>query len=354
MNNKVLLVDDEKFVLSAYRRQLGNRFDISTVLGGEEGLNVICEEGPFAVIVSDYKMPNMDGIEFLSRAREIAPDTTRIMLTGNANMETAMNAVNEGQIFRFIAKPYPSNQLALIIDAGIEQHRLITAEKVLLEQTLKGAVSVLTDILSLVNPIAFSRSGRVRNIIRQITTHLKIANSWQYELAALLSQIGCVIVPTEALEKVYAGAPLNDVEQEAFDKHTDVATSLLSKIPRLDTVAKIIKAQNTRYNGGDKSANINTVDRIALGGHLLHVATVIDQVQKTSADQVEITRRLKTEGKSFDPRILEAIKSIQLVEAPQQILKSVKVAELTSDMTLDEDVHTKAGVLLAAKGQDVN
>lgn len=353
MNNKVLLVDDEQYVLSAYQRQLGKRFEISTATGGEEGLQAISTEGPFAVIVSDYKMPNMNGIEFLSLAQEISPDTARIMLTGNANMETAITAVNEGQIFRFLAKPYPSEQLALIIEAGIKQHRLVTAEKELLEKTLKGAVSILTEILGLVSPVAFSRASRMRNIVRQIISQLKIVSGWEYELAALLSQIGCVIVPSDALEKVYAGLSLSSEEKDLYDQRTTVAASLLSNIPRMQNIGKIIIAQNEAYEVGDVSANINTVDRIALGGHLLHVATVFDQLQSTSTDKEQIIGRLKNVGKSFDPRILKVLQSIQS-GTNHRILKSVKVNELTSEMTLDEDVYTKTGVLMAVKGQDVN
>ncbi|NIQ03497.1 MAG: response regulator, partial [Nitrospinaceae bacterium] len=94
----------------------------------------------FAVVVSDMRMPDMDGIQFLSRVREHYPQTVRMMLTGYADVKTAMNAVNEGNIFRFMTKPCPPEVFEKVLSAGIEQYRLITAERDLLERTLKGSV----------------------------------------------------------------------------------------------------------------------------------------------------------------------------------------------------------------------
>jgi len=105
MPNKVLLVDDETNVLQAYTRVLRRRFDLEVAQGGAEALESLARSGPFAVIVSDMRMPGMDGVELLAQVRERFPDTTRIMLTGNADQATAMAAVNLGAIFRFLTKP---------------------------------------------------------------------------------------------------------------------------------------------------------------------------------------------------------------------------------------------------------
>ena len=120
--------------LQAFQRQLRKDFDLVAACGGQEGLDALGSHGPFAVIVSDMRMPGMDGIEFLAQARKRAPDSVRIMLTGCADQRTAINAVNTGRIFRFLAKPCPPEALANALREGIAQYRLITAEKDLLHR----------------------------------------------------------------------------------------------------------------------------------------------------------------------------------------------------------------------------
>lgn len=112
MSYKILCVDDDSNILQGYKRALRRDFDIFIAEGGLEALSIIEKEGPFAVVVSDMRMPVMDGVQFLSRVRDIAPETVRMMLTGNADQQTAIIAVNEGNIFRFLTKPCPPDVLA--------------------------------------------------------------------------------------------------------------------------------------------------------------------------------------------------------------------------------------------------
>src|SRR6266481_5372243 len=129
MSAKILCVDDEANVLEAYQRNLRKRFSIDTALGGEAALALIGSQGPYAVIVADMQMPGMNGVEFLTLAREKAPDTVRIMLTGNADQKTAVEAVNKGQIFQFLNKPCPPEMLGTALANGVRQYSLITAER---------------------------------------------------------------------------------------------------------------------------------------------------------------------------------------------------------------------------------
>ncbi len=120
MTDKVLFVDDDMNILASFRRRLGRRFDIATVPGGEQGLEVLEKDGPVAVVISDQRMPGMDGIQFLTEVKKRAPDTVRIMLTGNTDLTTAIKAVNEGSIFRFFTKPCPPEEMASAIEAGLK------------------------------------------------------------------------------------------------------------------------------------------------------------------------------------------------------------------------------------------
>jgi DNA-binding NtrC family response regulator len=191
MSEKILLVDDDRYILDGYRRSLRSEFSMETAQSGQEALGLLEDKTAYAVVISDMRMPGMDGIELLKRVKKASPDTVRIMLTGNADVQTAIEAINEGSIFRFLIKPCSKETMARTITAALVQYRLI-AEKQLLEQTLSGCLQVLTEVLSLVNPAAFSRAERARRYIHHVVTAMQLGNPWQYEVAAMLSQLGCV------------------------------------------------------------------------------------------------------------------------------------------------------------------
>lgn len=136
---KILFVDDESAVLDSLRRNLGRCYDLETAVGPEAGLRRLETAGPFAVIVSDLRMPGMDGVAFLAKARDIAPEAVPLMLTGHGDLDAAMAAVNEGRIFRFLTKPCPPDILARSLDAALAQYRLAAADRELLRVTLENA-----------------------------------------------------------------------------------------------------------------------------------------------------------------------------------------------------------------------
>ena len=138
MGERVLLVDDDVNLLSALHRQMHKIFNITTASSGEEAVQVVraakAAGKPFAVVVADMRMTGLDGIETLAQICEIAPDTIRMMLTGNADQETAIKAINRGHIFRFFCKPSPTSDLVQGINDGIAQYRLATGEAELLQK----------------------------------------------------------------------------------------------------------------------------------------------------------------------------------------------------------------------------
>ena len=133
----ILCVDDEPRVLEGMQRNLRKKFRVTTALGPQEGLQKLADGGPFAVVVSDMKMPTMNGAELLELVRERSPQSTRVLLTGQSSMEDAIAAVNRGAIFRFLTKPCPPPELVDALEQAAEQHRLLTVERELLDKTLK-------------------------------------------------------------------------------------------------------------------------------------------------------------------------------------------------------------------------
>lgn len=141
---RVLLVDDEPAILDGLCRQLRGRFDISTAVGAEEALRFMAVAEPFAVVLSDMRMPNMGGVEFLAIVREKYPDTARLMLTGQADIESMIDAINLGQITRFLVKPCPWGTVEAALHDAAELHQKISAERDLL-RTAKAVVHALDD-----------------------------------------------------------------------------------------------------------------------------------------------------------------------------------------------------------------
>jgi response regulator RpfG family c-di-GMP phosphodiesterase len=349
---KILCVDDEANVLSAYQRQLRKLFDVGIAEGGEQALAALDSKGPYAVILSDLRMPGMDGIAFLTKARELAPDTVRMMLTGYADVATAINAVNEGNIFRLLTKPCPPEALVAALDAGIRQYRLVNAERELLERTLAGSVKVLTEVLSLVSPVSFGKAARVRKIMAKLAVQLAVKSTWEFELAGMLSQIGCVTVPNEVLEKVYQGKTLTTVESAMFCAHPQVGKDLIANIPRLEGVAEIIAYQEKHFNGTGIPADDRQGEGIPLGARTLHVALKFDTLVTSGLEPRAAFEKLQSEGNLNDPAVLAALAKIIKVDLRYES-RSVLVRELLSRMILGEDVQTFDGVLLVAKGQEV-
>jgi len=138
MKDKVLIVDDDAMILAGLKRHLRNQFRIETALSGEEGLKRVEENGPYAVIVSDFSMPGMNGIEFLCRVKETDPDSVRMMLTGSADMSTAIQAVNEGSIFQFHPKPCPADTLGKAIQSGVDAYLKTTTHQTQFEKVQRS------------------------------------------------------------------------------------------------------------------------------------------------------------------------------------------------------------------------
>ncbi|RLB44109.1 MAG: histidine kinase [Deltaproteobacteria bacterium] len=353
MDEKILFVDDEQNILDAIRRQLRKRFNVNTALGPQEGIKAINERGPYAVVVSDLRMPQMDGIEFLRLAREMAPDTVRIMLSGHADLTNAINAVNEGNIFRFLTKPCPADQLSKALQDAIDQYRLVRAEKELLDNTLKGSIKVLTDLLAIVNPEAFGRASRVKALVKDLARHLGISNTWQLETAALLSHVGFVTIPEETLEKIYRNEALTEEENQLFEMHPFIASDLIKNIPRMETVAEIIAFQEKLFDGSGIPVDHPGGEEIPFEARILKVALDYDALHSAGKDPKEIYSELISRNGKYDPKVLRALEMTLGLEVKYEI-KEIRVGQLVSGMILAEDVCSTEGRLLVSKGQEIS
>jgi response regulator RpfG family c-di-GMP phosphodiesterase len=351
INRSVLFVDDESTLLDTYRRLLGRHFRVETANGPGAGLAAVAQNGPFAVIVSDLRMPRMNGNEFLAKVRAIAPDSVRILLTGFANTEAAVAAVNEGHVFRFLNKPCPHDHMVKSLEAGVEQYRLVLSERELLDRTLAGSIRALTEILGLLSPDVMGRASRVRRTMRHLARELGLANAWQYELAGLLSQIGCFIVQPKILDKVWDGQDLSPEEDTLYRSHPKVGSRLLSHIPRLDSVVWMIARQQDGPLTGEPSSAEE--QNLAMGSMMLQVSLMLDQLVARGLTVPQAMEILRRPPDGYPPRLLEALGTFNLDQKPK-ILERLRIDELGDSMVLAEDVHARNGLVLLTKGHEVN
>ena len=351
---RVLCVDDEINVLSAHQRNLRKQFSLDTAPSGAEALRLIQARGPYAVIVTDMRMPEMDGLQLLTEVKRLAPETTRIMLTGDADQHTAMEAVNQGHIFRFLTKPCAPETLAAALCAGQEQYRLITAEKELLEKTLNGSVQLLIEILSLADPVGFGRCQILRGSILTCARRLNLPRTWDLEMGAVLAQIGCVALPPAVLAKWRSGALLNPAERDLIMHVPEVGVQLLSNIPRLEQVAGIVRYQHKNFNGsGLPKDGVAGLD-IPLGARLLKVLADLASLEAAKKPRELALQAMQQRLGCYDLAVIQAVSVSLDIHLPTAADTSVAVKDLQPGHLILSDVKTVDGALIVKTGATVS
>jgi len=346
----VLCVDDEPNLLEGLEMTLGGKWNVALATSGAQGLALIEELGPFSVVLSDMRMPEMDGAAFLGRVRQSAPDTVRLLLTGQTGISAAISAVNEGQIFRFLSKPCPPAQLVASVESAMQQHALITAERVLLEETLRGSVQALVDVLALANPIAFGRAARIKGYVSALACKLEVKDAWWLDIAAMLSQIGTVTLAPELVEKLHAGAPLDEDERAKVATLPALADQLLRGIPRLELVRGIL----ARYaKASQPTALVSVDDPIAFGGEALRLAIDFDALEARGVQPEVALDVLRARTGRYDTALFAALVSLYGQGSERREVRELALAAVRIGMTFAADVRLRNGTLLVARGYEV-
>lgn len=340
---RILLVDDEPALLEGLERHLRKHFEVFTSTSAAHALDLIAFKGPFAVVVSDMRMPHVSGAVFLSRVREIAPDTVRMLLTGHADSESAMAAVNEGQIFRFLTKPCPSFQMQTHIEEAVKHHNLLTVERTLLEKTFRSAVKALTDIIALTSPLASGRGTRMRTRVTAMCDRLELKERWHIEVAAMLCELGAITLPEETAKKYYSGGALDKHEQAVVSAMARVGRNLIADIPRLEPVLALLDEYEAAVHAGSEGKCTE------LGAQLLLLARDLDVLESTGTPAKVAAKMLATRPERYGERAISALAVPDVAE--NVVLLSLN--EILEGMVFAEDVKTEQGTLLVARGYEV-
>ncbi|HME35219.1 MAG TPA: HD domain-containing phosphohydrolase [Candidatus Sulfotelmatobacter sp.] len=352
MGDKILFVADDPGCVISSEAILQKHFEVDTAPGAEEGLTAIRDRGPYAVVISDMRMPGMNGTQFLARVRETAPDTVRMMVAGYSDINAIADAVNGGQLFRLLVKPCEPEALSAAVSSGLAQYRLAAAKTDLLDNTLMGSIKILSDILCVASPEAFDKSIRIMRCVSHVTSKVHLFHSWCFGAAAMLSQLGCITLDQQVVRAAFRGTHLSAEDRTRFEAHPGAARDILATVRRLEPVAWMIAQQ---LNSGIPQNPAHTTElpaeALVFGARMLRVAVAFDNLRMSGIPTDEAVIRLRYRS-DFDRRIVDALADMTFDQSKAQ-LRKVSISSLPIGAILQQDVRNRAGVLVVAKGQEV-
>jgi response regulator RpfG family c-di-GMP phosphodiesterase len=389
---RILLVDDEEVVLAALRETLHREgYEVFAVPDPLDALGIL-RQTQFAIVVTDQKMPALTGLEFLAQVKDLQPHATRILMTGVMNLETIISSINNGEIYRFIVKPWMREELLVAIKNGVQRYRLIchnaalqavtlamneklAALNVSLEQqvaretrqnqelaklnralagNLQRSVELCFKTMQTFYPALGAQATRVFGICTAMADDLKLSPDQRQilEISAWLHDIGLVGVP-RGLIKLWQGTPasLNDAERALVEQHPVLGQELVGFFDHLQAVGAIIRAHHERFDGQgypDRLAG----DRIPWLARLLAVAA--SYCESKAREGLTVESIAHASGTVFDPEAVRVLLRCRPAASVRPREREVRLSELRPGMVLSKGVYTATGLLLIPEGQTLS
>ena len=340
-HGNIMVVDDNpanlKLLEDMLRKQ---RYEVRSFPLGRLAL-AAADQAPPDLILLDINMPEMNGYEVCERLKSSArlSDIPVIFISALNATEDKVKGFRAGGA-DYVSKPFQFEEVQARVETHLKLRRALQAERDLLEKTLGGAVWTLLELVQITSPVLVLRSHSIRDIVLWITKRMGLRDAWQYELAAMLCLVGCIVLPNELFEKAYGDQDLSPDEDQTFRAHPEVGASLLSNIPRLEVVAEMIRRQQT--------PNLSTVES-RQGADILHLALELDRSIYRDIDLRSALTQLKSSGQ-FNGNILDALDNYSPTKAEFEV-RQLPIREVRSGMVLDEEVFTiKPKLLLFKEG----
>lgn len=401
----ILCVDDEPSILSALQRLLSREgYVVKVASSASEGIRLL-ESQPFVLVISDLRMPETDGIEFLVQVRAKWPETLRILLTGQADMVKTVSAINQGEVYRFIAKPWDNDELLLNIRNAIEYQYLVHdrnrlflltqeqnkqlllinehLETMVLDRTSElrkernrvtvaneklkvgftMAIKVFSSLIELSEGQCSGHAHRVAELSRRIAEHIKLDRRYCQDLliAALLHDIGKIDLPEFLrLKRV---SEMNNHELEKYRTHLLKGSEVLMAVEELRPAGRLLRAQHERYDGLGYPEGLKA-DEIPLAARILAVANDYDGLltgtnEHDGSVQSSPLNYIKNwQGKRYDPNVVNSLvavldsDSLGAMRSSKLVLREIglKPDMLEAGMVLSRDLVSKDGSLMLAEG----
>ena len=390
---RLLVVDDEEMVLRIlYETLVREGYEVVTAPDALRALEILRQQ-PFALILSDNQMPQVSGLEFFAQARQLQPQATRILITAVVSLDTVITAINKGEIYRFIAKPWIREELLVAIKNGVHRHELICQNAALqsstltlnetltklnaalekqigreteqnqqlvranqaLEQNLRRSVELCMRTMQTFYPSLGAQARRVNELCGSMADSLRLADEQRQilEVSSLLHDIGLVGVPRDLI-KVWQRNPekLRDAERVLIEQHPVLSQDLVGFIHPLSAAGTIIRAHHERFDGTgypDRLAGEN----IPWLARLLAVALHYAEAASTNEDRAEQSLH-QGSGSAFDPEAVRAFLRSRPAASMSRRERQVLLAELLPGMVLAKGIYTANGLLLIPEGQTLN
>lgn len=323
---KILIVDDEEDNLELLNRTLRHDFEIIKTVSPTEAINIL-KENSIDVIISDYKMQEMDGVEFLKRSCEVSPNSVRLLVTAYSDTNILIDAINLGKIYRYIKKPWDPEELLGIIKTAAEYFQLKKETDNLiydLKELFSGTINAIIEALDAKDSFTLGRSRRVTFFALKMVKYFNLpaSESGKLGLAGLLHDIGMIGVSEDILNKT------DKLSTEEFDnvkKHVFHGVKILEDIKQLKEVVEIINCHHERFDGSGYPRGIKG-DEIPLSAKIISIADAYDSMisdrsYREGLSHEDAMQRIREQsGKQFDPVVVAAFEAT-IIEALEEIDK---------------------------------
>jgi putative two-component system response regulator len=341
----LLLVDDTPDNISLLNGLLKDTYKIKIAINGEDALKIAFSNTPPDLILLDVMMPIMDGYEVLKKlkAKKSTSTIPVIFVTAKGEVEDESKGFALGCV-DYIKKPFSPPIVLARVQTHLDLKNAKNRVDKLLSKTLLGSIKMMSDMISITNPILFSQSSRLKNHVYQIGRKLKLTDSWKLEIAALLSQIGKITFPITLLTKVRNNEKLTAREQKLFDAHPFIGKALLTNIPSLETIGQIVEKQ---IDDPPKS-ELKDWDYVTICGQIIKVALEYDTLIKSGRSKNDAASMMSHQKGRYSHEILKILMEIE-ENTPDNVSKWVKVDELKEGMILLEGIICDSKTTLLEK-----
>ncbi len=333
----ILFVDPDKDFLASMEKSLGGTFKVLTAPTGAAAMDQ-AQNTRLSVVVANPVLPDMDGVELFSRMGCVLPDASRVAVMDGQDCDVLSRAVNEAGLSGVLFKPVRPKEMAGVLKRALGHHSDCIQNQQVLQETLRGSVKVLLDLMEILDPSALGRSRRVRKRALELGRRLKAVSAWQLEMTVLLSHIGCLVLSNEITRKLDGGQDLTPEEQKLFFRHPAIAAKLLANIKRMDGVTQAILHQNSKYSKD-----------IPLESRILKAVLDLDRQERKGLQASEGMAVLKKRAEFYDPEVLAALDD--MLDAGVGEAREVDVKELEPGLVMARDLKTDDGTVLLLKGQ---
>lgn len=348
---RILLVEDDPQIAATARE--GLEFLGYEVLGpysaAEEVLAVLpaLEPKPDVVLMDINLAGTMDGIEAAEVIhREYA---LPVVYASALHDDPTLQRATQAEPFGYVVKPYQIKDLRAAITMALYRRQRDRERQEILEKTVGGSIQMLTEILSVVEPQSFGCAQTLKEHMLTLAAALKVSSTWELEAGALLASIGHVLVPPAILQKHHANSQLNNVEKTMLQRSPEFGSELLKRIPRLESVARIVLYQDKNFDGSGFPADDVAAQDIPLGSRMLAVLSDFLRMAKTGMTTVRIVERMKSAVGRYDPHVL-ALAILKVIDTPPMGAESLKLDELKIGHVLKAAVESHDGTMLIASG----